>query len=151
MKEIRDLIRPECVFLDLSGEDKFDVIRQIIARMSSLPTIENAALFTEEVIRREQEVPTGLLMGAALPHARSRVVKDIVMAFARLKRGVNFGAGDDEPARLVFLFGVPNDQINDYLKLVAKLCRLLKQKNFRKNLLSAKTADEVIGILDSVN
>lgn len=150
MKEIRDLIRPECIFLDLSGKDKFEIIRKIIAQMSGLPAIEDAAVFAEEVIRREQDVPTGLLMGAALPHARSKVVKDIVMAFARLKRGVNFGAGDNEPARLVFLFGVPNDQINDYLKLVAKLCRLLKEKSFRKNLVGAKTADEVIQILNGV-
>jgi len=150
VKEIRDLIRPECIFLDLSGKDKFEIIRKIIAQMSGLPAIEDAAVFAEEVIRREQDVPTGLLMGAALPHARSKVVKDIVMAFARLKRGVNFGAGDNEPARLVFLFGVPNDQINDYLKLVAKLCRLLKEKSFRKNLVGAKTADEVIQILNGV-
>ncbi|HEX7343350.1 MAG TPA: PTS sugar transporter subunit IIA [bacterium] len=150
MKEIRDLIRPEGVFLDLAGKDKYDVIHQIIERLKDQPNVGDAAVFAEEVERREREIPTGLLMGAALPHARSKVVTDIVMAFARLKRGVNFGAGDHELARLVFLFGVPSDQINDYLKLVAKLCRLLKQKNFRKDLLSAQSAEQVIEILNSV-
>jgi fructose-specific phosphotransferase system IIA component len=150
VKEIRDLIRPECVFLDLAGKDKYDVIHQVIERMSAQPGIEDARIFAEEVVRREREIPTGLLMGAALPHARSKVVKEIVMAFARLQRGVNFGAGDNELARLVFLFGVPNDQINDYLKLVAKLCRLLKQKNFRRDLLAAKTPNRVIEILHGV-
>jgi fructose-specific phosphotransferase system IIA component len=150
VKEIRDLIRPEFVFLDLSGKDKFDVIHKVIQQMRGMPGLQDAGVFEEEVVRREREIPTGLQMGAALPHARSKVVEEIVMAFARLKRGVDFGAGDKEPARLVFLFGVPNDQINDYLKLIAKLCRLLKQKNFRKNLLSAKTAGEVIELLNDV-
>lgn len=150
MKEIRDLIRPECVFLDLTGKDKYDVIHQIIERLKDQPSIGDAAIFAEEVVRREREIPTGLLMGAALPHARSKVVTDIVMAFARLKRGVSFGAGDNDLARLVFLFGVPSDQINDYLKLVAKLCRLLKEKNFRKELLGAKSGEQVIEILHGV-
>lgn len=150
MKEIRDLIHPEYVLLDISGKDKFDVIHQIVGRMKGMDEIENPTLFEEEVARREREIPTGLQMGAALPHARSRVVKEIVMAFARLKKGVDFGAGDNEPARLIFLFGVPNDQINDYLKLVAKLCRLLKQKGFRKKLIGARDADEVIKLLNTV-
>ncbi len=147
MKELRDLLRPEHIFLDLAGEDKFEVIHQIIQLMQGMPEISDSAVFEEEVVHREMEIPTGLARGAALPHARSRVVGDIVMAFARLQRGVNFGASDQEPARLIFLFGVPNGLINDYLKLVAKLCRLLKAKKFRQNLLGATSPQEVIAIL----
>jgi fructose-specific phosphotransferase system IIA component len=147
VKEISDLLKPEFVYLDVSGRDKYDVIHKIIVLMSAQHGIEDPALFEEEVVRREEEIPTGLQMGAALPHARSRVVKEIVMAFARLDHGVDFGASDREPARLIFLFGVPSDQINDYLKLVAKLCRLLKVKGFRKKLLSAKKPGEVIELL----
>lgn len=147
MKEIRDLIKPESVFLDIPGEDRYEVIHNLIEMMSRRPGIEDAEVFEQEVVRREREIPTGLQMGTALPHARSRVVKDIVMAFARLKKGVDFGASDQEPARLIFLFGVPNDQINDYLKLVAKLCRLVKVKSFRKKLLAAKDPQQVIELL----
>jgi fructose-specific phosphotransferase system IIA component len=147
VKEIRDLIRPEFVFLDVPGQDKYVVIHNIIELMSRQPGLEDPVVFEQEVVRREREIPTGLQMGAALPHARSRVVKEIVMAFARLESGVDFGASDQEPARLIFLFGVPTDQINDYLKLVARLCRLVKVKSFRKKLLTAKNPDEVIGLL----
>ena len=150
MKEIRDLIRPEFVFLDVPGQDKYVVIHNIIGMMSRQPGLEDPVVFEQEVVRREREIPTGLQMGAALPHARSRVVKEIVMAFARLEEGVDFGASDQEPARLIFLFGVPTDQINDYLKLVAKLCRLVKIKSFRRKLLAAKNPDEVIRLLQDV-
>lgn len=150
VKEIRDLIQPETVFLDLSGKDKFDVIHKIIQKMSGLKQIQDPVQFEKEVRQREKEIPTGLQMGTALPHARSKVVQEIVMAFARLKKAVDFGAGDSEPARLVFLFGVPSDQINDYLKLAAKLCRLLKQKSFRNRLLDAKDEEEVVEVLQKV-
>jgi fructose-specific phosphotransferase system IIA component len=147
VKEIRDLIRPEFVFLEVPGQDKYTVIHNIIELMSRQPGLDDPVIFEQEVVRREQEIPTGLQMGTALPHARSRVVKEIVMAFARLEEGVDFGASDQEPARLIFLFGVPNNQINDYLKLVAKLCRLVKVKSFRKKLLAAKSPEVVIGLL----
>lgn len=150
MKEIRDLIKSDYVLLDLGGKDKFDVIHKIISHLKGVAPIEDPVQFEAEVVRREKEIPTGLQMGAALPHARSRVVKEIVMAFARLKEGVDFGADGSEPARLIFLFGVPIDQINDYLKLVAKLCRLLRQKNFRKKLLDATEPDQIINLLKDV-
>jgi PTS system nitrogen regulatory IIA component len=150
VKAIRDLIQPESVFLDLSGGDKFDIIHQIIQKMGGLKLIQDPVQFEKEVIQREKEIPTGLQMGTALPHARSKVVDEIVMAFARLKKAVDFGAGDSEPARLIFLFGVPSDQINDYLKLAAKLCRLLRQKGFRDKLLQAEDEQEVIEVLQKV-
>lgn len=147
MIEIRDLLKPEYVFLDLSGRNRFDVIRKIVRKMDGMPQIGDPAQFEAEVIRREKEIPTGLQMGAALPHARSKVVQEIVMAFARLKKGVDFGAEGEQPARLIFLFGVPNDEINEYLKLVANLCRLLRQKQFRNKLLKAATPEDVVAIL----
>ncbi len=147
MKEIRDLIRPENIFLDLAARGRFDAIHKIIERMHGSEEIEDFSLFEKEVVRREKEIPTGLQMGAALPHARSRVVKEIVMAFARLKRGVDFGADSKEPARLIFLFGVPSDAINEYLKLVAKLCRLLREDECRTQLLNAERPEDVIEVL----
>jgi PTS system fructose-specific IIC component len=150
VKELHDLLHPDAIFFDLAGADKFDVIHQIIQRMSHLPAIQDAAVFEEEVLRREKEIPTGLLFGAALPHARSKAVSEIVMAFARLEKGVNFSAQDKKKARLIFLFGVPNDQINEYLKLVAKLCRLLKGRTFRQNLLGAQKPQEVIKLLQEL-
>ncbi|TKJ36842.1 hypothetical protein CEE37_14755 [candidate division LCP-89 bacterium B3_LCP] len=147
MKDLQDLLQPKAIFLDIAGKDKFDVIHQIITKMGDLGLVQDTVQFEEEVIQREREIPTGLQTGTALPHARSKVVSEIVMAFARLKEGVDFGASDSEPAKLIFLFGVPNDQINEYLKLAAKLCRLLKQKKFRRKLLDAKSANQIIKIL----
>lgn len=147
MKEIRDLIQPESVFLDLSGKDKFEVIHNIISRLKDHKQIHDLEQFEKEVIRREKEIPTGLQTGTALPHARSKAVGEIIMAFARLQKGVDFGAGDSQPAHLIFLFGVPNDQINDYLKLAAKLCYLLRQEKFRSKLINARSVKEVVHIL----
>jgi len=149
VKEIRDLITPEYVFLELSGKTRFDVIHNIIQRMSGVAEIEDLDKFEDEVVRREKEIPTGLQMGAALPHARSKTVKQIIMAFARLKEGVDFGADSKQPARLIFLFGVPSDAINEYLKLVAKLCRLLRKQDFREKLLSADTVEDVMDVIQS--
>ncbi|MBU0519319.1 PTS sugar transporter subunit IIA [bacterium] len=146
MLELRDLIKPEHIFLDLESNDRFDVIHQIVSRMTGLDPAIDLVQFEAEVTKREREIPTGLQMGAALPHARSKGIPEVIMAFARLQEGVDFGAQTEETARLVFLFGVPSDAINEYLKLVAKLCRLLREKTFRSKLLSAENAEEVIAI-----
>jgi len=61
---------------------------------------------------------------------------------------VDFGAEDDDPVRLIFLLGTPVDTVGDYLKILAKLSRLLKEDLLRKRLLKAKTSAEVLELLE---
>ena len=141
--KIDELLHEDRIILDLAADNKFEVIRILAEKMTKAEEVVDIARLTEDIIKREEEIPTGLEHGTAIPHARSSGVKELVLSFARLEKGVDFSSMDKEPVRLVFQFGVPPDQISQYLKILAKLSRLLKKTEIREKLLNAKSPREI--------
>jgi PTS system fructose-specific IIA component len=135
------------VVLDVDCPDRGSLIRQLVATLADCPDVVDLDSFARQLIRREVETPTGLENGCALPHARSAAVEEIVLVVGRSLYPIDFGAADG-PARLFFLFGVPEHCITQYLKLVAKLSTLLKSESFRRRLLEAKSESEMREILE---
>jgi fructose-specific phosphotransferase system IIA component len=144
MKQISEIISTDHIVLDLDVKDKFDAISVLIKTLGSSDHVVDQAQFARDLIQREKDFPTGLENGTALPHARTTAVTDLIMAFARCKHGVDFGAPDSKPAHLIFLFGVPRDEVRNYLKTIAQLSRLLQQERFRNGLMRARNAKEII-------
>jgi len=138
---------PYAVLLDADAQDRASLIRQLAESLTGCPDVVDLDAFTRQLIRREQETPTGLENGCALPHARSASVEEIVLVVGRSRHPIDFGAADG-PARLFFLFGVPEHCITQYLKLVAKLSTLLKSPDFRRRILEAADEREMRAILE---
>ena len=84
--------------------------------------------------------------GVAFPHARTDLVKDIVLGIGRSPDGVVFGE-NGELAHLIFVIGVPQRMVTDYLVCVGALARLTKDAATRTALMDAATARELVEIL----
>jgi mannitol/fructose-specific phosphotransferase system IIA component (Ntr-type) len=84
--------------------------------------------------------------GIAFPHARTDLVERIVLGIGRSRAGVPFGE-DGEPARLIFLIGVPQRMAADYLVCVGAFARLTSDGKMRDALLNAETPAEFIKLL----
>jgi mannitol/fructose-specific phosphotransferase system IIA component (Ntr-type) len=99
------------------------------------------------VKKRESSMSTGIGFGIGLPHASTDLIYDVVGAFGRSKKGVNFDALDNQPVSLVMLFLVPQGQFQKHLHTLAKIAKLLHRKEFRQSLEAApdgKTMYEII-------
>ncbi len=148
MKLISDILSQDHIILDLEVGDKFEAIFKLLDTLKSCSEVIDIDKFAKDIERREKDFPTGLENGTALPHARTTAVSDLVMAFGRSIDGVDFGAPDGKPSNLVFLFGVPRDEVKNYLKTIAQLSRLLKRDTFRDKLMSVDTSDEVLAAIN---
>ena len=65
----------------------------------------------------------------------------------RVARNTKGRAGKRGRARLIFVIGVPQRLVNDYLVCVGALARLLKDDIVRNRLLNADTPEQFIEIL----
>ncbi len=92
------------------------------------------------LMEREKLGSTGIGMGVAIPHGKLAEAKNVVACLARSSAGINFEAQDDELVHLFFSILAPENAAGLHLKILAKLSRLLKEKNFRSSLLEAKDA-----------
>lgn len=138
--------------LDLPATDKDSVIASMVGILSRSPNLTNKDQFLRDVLAREELVTTGVGYGVAFPHAKSESVKSVVFAFGRVRDGVDFGALDGEPVRLIFLIGAPKHQEPPrvYLNLMARLSFLMRDEENRALLLEADSVEEVARLLDSV-
>jgi PTS system fructose-specific IIC component len=139
---------PYAVLLDVDAQDRAQLIHKLAASLTGCPDVVDLEAFTRQLIRREMDTPTGLENGCALPHARSSAVEEIVLVVGRSRDPIDFGAQDGRPARLFFLFGVPEHCITQYLKLVARLSALLKDAQYRQRLLEAPSEAVLRDILE---
>lgn len=143
--KIADYLKEDRILLDLKARSKEEAIKEISALLNGAGEISDFNRFVRDVFEREELNTTGIGNGIAIPHARSSVVKDFIIAFGRSQEGVEFNSLDRKPAKLVFLMGTPKEKgIKDYLKILAHLTRLLQKESFRKSLLMASNPGEII-------
>ena len=140
------LLSPDQVVLDVRADDEVAAIRTVAAALAEHPGVTDTAALANEVIERERLSSTALGSGVAFPHARTTLVKEIVVAVGRCVAGVPF-AGNAEPVHFIFVIGTPPDRAAAYLALVGTLARVLRSETLRQKLLAVATADDFVAAL----
>src|SRR5205823_13121959 len=141
---LSDLLDERQVILRLRSRKLPNALREIIQLLAQNRKIDDAERFLEQVLARELEHPSAVEKGVALPHARTDLVDEIVIGIGRSRAGIPIGA-DQQRTRLIFVIGVPERLLNDYLICVGMLVRLVKNDAIRSTLLQAETPHEFIG------
>ena len=134
--------------LDLVAADEDEAIRAVTALLAGHPAVVNVERLAAEILEREKLSPTAMGNGIAFPHARTEQVREIVLAVGRSTEGVVF-RGADERVHFFFVIGAPPDRAAQYLALVARLARLLKNDAVRARLLVAPDPAAFLNVLQS--
>jgi mannitol/fructose-specific phosphotransferase system IIA component (Ntr-type) len=146
---LADLLTEQHVILRLRSRKPANAIREIVDVLASDISgrkIDNAEAFLEQVLAREQTHPSVVENGVAFPHARTDLVDEIVIGVGRSRAGISFGE-NQQRAHLIFVIGVPERLLSDYLVCVGTLARLVKNETTRSRLLNAETPHEFIAAL----
>ena len=146
---LADLLTEQQVILRLRSRKPASAIREIVDVLASEVSgrkIAKPEAFLKEVLAREQTHPSAVENGVAFPHMRTDLVDEIVVGVARSRAGVPFGE-NQQRAHLIFVIGVPERLLGDYLICVGTLARLVKDDAMRSRLLKAQTSREFIDAL----
>ena len=150
MKLIELLVK-EQIEPNLKGENKFQIIEELIDRLNSNQQVKNRDLALEDVLAREGYLSTGLENGLAIPHAKTDGVDKLVISFGIKRDGVDFESLDGKPASLIFLVLSPRDTSGPHIQALATISRNLKDKTIREMILKKNTADEILEYLNQLN
>jgi len=138
--KIVEFLRPDFVLADLQSADKSAALREIceflVARDPSLPPKDRLYQVLEE---REQLRSTGIGDNVAIPHGRFPGLPQLVAAFARSVKGIEFVGTDDNPGvfnHFIVVFA-PENSAGLHLKALARITRLFKNPDLRKAILAA--------------
>ncbi|MHC4712141.1 MAG: PTS sugar transporter subunit IIA [Planctomycetota bacterium] len=142
-----DLLDESRILLGIGSEvPKASVIHMLLAAaLGDTGALRDSV--AAELLKREDKMSTGIGRGVAIPHTRSAKVKEPVAALGVSPEGVDFGAVDEEPVRIIFTFITPESQRQLHLATLAEAVKLLGRKEIRDSIIGASNARQVIKAL----
>ena len=146
---LADLLTEQQVVLRLRSRRPANAIREIVDVLTSDISgrkIAKPEAFLEQVFAREQTHSSVVENGVVFPHARTDLVDEIVIGVGRSRAGIPFGE-NQQRAHLIFVIGVPERLLSNYLVCVGTLARLVKNETIRSRLLNAETPQKFIEAL----
>ena len=142
MRRLIDMVSSERIVW-LEQRDKTEFHRELARIICSAPEITKPEEFEKEIFEREAIMSTGIGLGIAIPHAKIPSVKDFVIAVGISRDGIDYGAIDDLPVHIVVMIATPASEKDNYVRVLAKVVRILKSEEVRKGLVGAKDAAAV--------
>jgi PTS system nitrogen regulatory IIA component len=143
MATIRDLLRDDLFIEELEATGKGGVLREFSRLLKSSGRIENEQDLTRVLQERETLGSTGIGDGVAIPHGKLPFLPEMIIAFGRSSKGVDFQSLDEKPVYLFFLLVTPEDRPGEHLKALARISRILKNPVLRENLRRAPDRQEL--------
>lgn len=145
--EIPDTLWGEdCVICPLTAGNPRDAIRQLAARLAERPGMRDPGEFQRAVELREAENTTYLGAGIALPHARTDAVDRVIVAAGGAPAGISWPT-EAESARMVFLIGVPQKLVREYLELVRRISKAARQRDWLEQAVHSAHPAALAGLL----
>jgi nitrogen PTS system EIIA component len=135
--KILDILPEQSVVPELTGKTKLDVLNELSEVVSQTQPAISKPRLVDVLQEREKLGSTAIGEGIAIPHGKLPSVDGVVAAFGRSREGVDFNSLDGGPTRLFFLLVAPEDSSGAHLKALARVSRLLRNKEFRDRLLAA--------------
>jgi len=146
---ITELLQSSFIDLNFDVSDKASAIDKLSEMLCGSGKVSDKSHFSSAVFEREKLGTTGIGSGIAIPHARTNTVNEVSIAFARSTKGVDFNSIDGDPVNLFFVLAAPVESGSTYLKLLARISRLLRYQDLIDELKTAKTKEEVISLIAS--
>ena len=144
---LRDFFDTDVVELELQGETKDDILKELIGLLS-LDEKSEGILF-KMLKRRENLGSTGIGRGIAIPHCRSLVVNRLRIAFGRKPAGIEYNAIDDEPVKYFFLIVAPPLEVsNQYLPVLGKIAQFAKEQDVPDRLGELQSGEDFLALLE---
>jgi mannitol/fructose-specific phosphotransferase system IIA component (Ntr-type) len=142
MKSLLDALQ-EGRLIELPEADKEKSLQYLGTLIEAIPDFRAGLDFNSAVSAREKAANTGIGMGWACPHGRVPGEGDLFCAIGWSPTGIDYGAQDTTPVRIVVMHYIPDSQKNAYLREISGLAKALHRNPALGELSSAKDLGEV--------
>ncbi len=146
MMKLVELLKNEFLISDLNGQNKEEVINELIDLFKDDERINDIEKVRSAVLEREKIMSTGVGKGFAIPHGKTNAVNEIIAAFGKTKRDIDYDALDGQPVHLVFLLVGKDNLVSTHIKLLSRISRMMNKDEFRQKLIDANSNEEIYEI-----
>ena len=129
-------------------EQKEKIIDELVTLLEKSGKVSNRRKLLTDLINRERRATTALGQNIAVPHVRTMQIRQLTMAIAISKEGLDYGSLDGEPTHIFFVIVSPSHTKNDmYLKIYKHIAEIISFQNAVDQLLEVESSGQMIRVL----
>jgi mannitol/fructose-specific phosphotransferase system IIA component (Ntr-type) len=111
--------------IELPDNDKEDSLRFLAHILEAIPSLPAGTDVAGRIMAKEEATKTALGKGWACPDARVSFNEDLICVVGWSPTGIDYGAPDGLPVRIIAMYLVPENQRSNYLREVSLLAKAL--------------------------
>ncbi len=138
----------EDIVLDLEARSKEAALKELAAVLHKHCPQQNLTGLCKVLRERELIGSTGVGNGVAIPHGKIDGLDRILLCFGRSLNGIGFDSIDNQPVHLLVMILSPFHVIEEYLKTLAGVSRMLKHPESRRVLRTTSSTKEIRDIFN---
>lgn len=142
------IVNANCCSASLKAKDKEEALMVIAELACKSPLLKNHNKETiySALSEREEQGSTGFGGGIALPHARLENVDEFLVFLVGSEKGVEFDSLDKKKVKLFFVILGPAERVQDHLKILATISRVVSPQQTQKELMGARDGETLAEI-----
>jgi fructose-specific phosphotransferase system IIA component len=144
--KVADLLKDGFIIAELNGAGKEEVINELVELFKDDPRVNDLDKVREAVLEREKIMSTGVGKGFAIPHGKTNQVNEILGAFGKSTKPIDYQSLDQQPVHLVFLLVGKDNLVSTHIKLLSRISRMMNKDEFRNSLIEAKSQEEILDL-----
>lgn len=147
--DINDLVSRNLINLEMSSKNQSEAIEQMAKMLKDEGKIEDLNKFIQGIMEREKENTTGFGKGVAIPHCKSRTVKEASISIGKIgNEGIEWNSMDSKPVKFIIMLAIPlEDSGKKHLEILSELSGRLMDQKFLEELINSKKPKDVIEVL----
>ena len=151
MMKLTTLTNTSLINLHMTFTSREAAIYALADQLEQQGKLHNKKDYLQAVFAREEQGPTALGEGLAIPHGKSHAVKEAAFAVATLKEELQWpGLDEDENVNLIFLLAIPDAEAGStHIQLLMDLATTLVDDEVRQAVLNATTPEQILALLNS--
>lgn len=149
--KLHDYLRPSLVVLDLQTTGVQDTVHALVERLVEEGVVSDPDAIEQALVEREAVHTTAMGQGVAMPHTMIASLEEPVVLLGVAPEGTRFGPEGLDPVRLFFLLLSPADRASVHIKLLARICRLVRLPGVVDRLARADSADALLDELERID
>jgi mannitol/fructose-specific phosphotransferase system IIA component (Ntr-type) len=140
---ISNLLDPQVILLDVDITDKTILLKHLCNRMAEVYDDVNRKEFYHHILKREQELSTGIGKHIAIPHAIARNACSLHLLFAT-HQGIEYDSLDGKLVNIILMLAIPPDQKQIYSTFLMKISQMMSIGHLSNEFMNAVKPNDII-------
>ncbi len=147
---LSEYLRADFVVSRLRARDVDGVVREVSDKAGAAGVAPEDVV-AQKLLEREKQHSTVMGSGLAIPHATVPGLDEPVIGVALAGDPIIFGAADSDPVRVFVVLLSPPGREREHVKILARICRLMRDEGFLEQLEEAEDEAEIIRVIEAID